>query len=236
MGQTAAAFKFIFIVALAPAVLSVLLLAFFVKDRPQKTQPRANMLKSYRSLGRGYKHYLKASCIFSVAYFSFAFLLLKAYIVGFLIKDVVLLYALFNISFVLSSLPIGKLGDKIGRKRIIILEYLIYAAMSIGFIFASTKLSVILMFVIYGIFYAIDDAQTKAYISDLSDKDTRATAIGIYNFATGMIYLPASLIAGALWKYAGPEYTFGFAAVLTIIAAGYFVSKSETIDISQQKT
>ncbi len=225
LGQTAGTFKLIFIVALVPAVLSVLILAFFVKDRPVKKKPGMNFFKTYNSLGAGYKHYLKSAGIFSVAYFSFAFLLLKAYLIGFEIKDVVLMYALFNVSFLLSSIPIGRWGDKIGRRKIILLGYAIYAIMSLGFILASTKPLVILMFILYGIFFAIDEGQTRAYISDLSRKESRATAIGFYNFFTGLIYLPASLIAGALWKYAGPGYMFGFAVLVTIIAGIYFVSR-----------
>jgi MFS family permease len=219
-GQTQETFRLIFIIAVV--------MALFVKDRPEKKQPKMEILKTYESLGSGYKHFLKSAAIFSLAYFSFAFLLLKSYLAGFEIKDVTLLYALFNIVFVIVSIPIGRLGDKIGRKWIIILGYLIYGAMSIGFIFASTKHEVILMFVLYGIFYAIDDAQNKAYITDLSDKESRATAIGIYNFVTGLIYLPASLIAGALWSYAGPAYTFGFAALMTAAGGIYFLFGGKT--------
>jgi MFS family permease len=222
-GQTAETFRLIFIIAVVPALLSVIVMALFVKDRPEKKQPKMEILTTYESLGSGYKHFLKSAGIFSLAYFSFAFLLLKSYLAGFEIKDVALLYALFNIVFVIVSIPIGRLGDKIGRKWIIILSYLIYGTMSVGFIFASTKPAVILMFVLYGIFYAIDDAQIKAYITDLSDKESRATAIGIYNFVTGLIYLPASLIAGALWSYAGPAYTFGFAALMTVVGGSYFL-------------
>ncbi|MBI4163658.1 MAG: MFS transporter, partial [Candidatus Aenigmarchaeota archaeon] len=77
-------------------------------------------------------------------------------------------------------------------------------------------------------FYSIDSAQTKAYISDLSTKQTRATAIGVYNLTTGIVYLPASIIAGLLWKYLGPQYTFGFAALVSLIALIVFVVKMNT--------
>jgi MFS family permease len=119
--------------------------------------------------------------------------------------------------------PIGKLGDIIGRRSIILSGYVIYALMCVGFIFVTTKLQVILLFILFGIFYAIDEAQGKAYISDLEAKK-RGTAIGVYNFATGLIYLPASIIAGILWKL-HPNYAFIFAAVLSLAALVFFVSK-----------
>ncbi len=71
--------------------------------------------------------------------------------VGFSVKDIVLLYALFNISFVVAAPVIGKLGDRIGRTRIVVLSYLTYLVMSVGFAFATTKWQIVLLFVIYGV-------------------------------------------------------------------------------------
>ena len=164
---------------------------------------------------------LAAAGIFSLAYFSFGFLLLRANRVGFSVKDIVLLYALFNISFVVAAPVIGKLGDRIGRTRIVVLSYLTYLVMSVGFAFATTKWQIVLLFVIYGVFYSIDEAQSKAFIADV-EPERRATAIGVYNFVTGIIYLPASLIAGALWAV-HPGIVFILAAFLSLVAINAFV-------------
>jgi len=94
---------------------------------------------------------------------------------------------------------------------------------SMGFIFASTQLSVIALFILFGFFYAIDESQSKAYVSDL-EKEKRGTAIGLYNFVTGAIYLPASLIAGILWAIS-PSYAFVFAAAISVVALGFFLTK-----------
>jgi MFS family permease len=192
-----------------------------MKDRPGVPHERENIFKAWGTLSPSFKAYLIPAGIFSLAYFSFGFLLLRAYAVGFAIKDVVLLYALFNISFVAISIPVGKLGDLIGRKYIIVLGYLVYIVMSLGFIFATAKWQIIVLFLLFGIFYSIDEAQSKAFITDL-EKDRRATAIGMYNFVTGLIYLPASVIAGALWIY-NPAYAFMFASVIAFIAMATFI-------------
>ncbi len=222
-GQTAGGLGILFKVALIPATLAVILLLFISekKTTTEKKEKRENIFNAYKSLGAGYKHYLYSAGIFSLAYFSFAFLLLKAHTVGFQIKDIVLLYVLFNLAFVLASVPIGKLGDRIGRIRIIGLGYTLYFMMSLGFIFATTRREVISLFVLFGIFYAIDEGQSKAYISDL-EKEKRGTAIGLYNFITGMIFLPASVIAGLLWRI-NPNYVFIFAAMVSLIALVFFL-------------
>jgi MFS family permease len=132
-----------------------------------------------------------------------------------------LLYALFNVSFVVAAPVIGWLGDRIGRTQIVAFGYLTYLVMSLGFAFANTKWEIILLFVVYGIFYSIDEAQSKAFIADL-EHDRRATAIGVYNFATGAIYLPASLVAGALWAVS-PRIVFILAAVVSLAAFNVFL-------------
>lgn len=220
LGQTKQAFSILFVIALIPAILAVCLL-LLIRDMPSTPTKRENIFKLFKDTSRQYKHYLYSAAIFSFAYFSFGFLLLKAYLVGFAIKDVVLLYALFNVAFVIVSPLLGKLGDMAGRSYIVIFGYICYLVMSIGFIFAATKLEVIGLFVLFGVFYAIDEGQSKAYITDL-EPEKRGTAIGMYNFITGIVYLPASLIAGFLWTR-NPEYAFIFAAIISVIALLYFI-------------
>ncbi len=219
-GTNMHAFRILFIMAAISAVIAVIILSL-MDDHPGTPHERENIFKAWGTLSKEFKFYLIPAGIFSLAYFSFGFLLLRAYTLGFAIKDVVLLYALFNISFVIVSAPIGKLGDFIGRKYIIILGYIIYALMSLGFVFATHKWEVIALFILFGIFYSIDEAQSKAFVTDL-EKDRRATAIGMLNFVNGLIYLPASVIAGALWLL-HPTYAFGFAVITTLVALCVFI-------------
>ncbi len=219
-GQSLGTFRIIFVIAVVTAVVSVVVL-LLVKDRPGIPHERENIFKAWGTLSPSFKAYLIPAGIFSLAYFSFGFLLLRAYTIGFSVDDVVLLYALFNISFVLLSIPIGKLGDMIGRKYIVFLGYATYFIMCMGFVFAQQKWQVILLFLLFGMFYSIDEAQSKAFITDM-EKERRATAIGMYNFVTGLVYLPASLVAGSLWLL-HPAYAFLFAAVITGIAAIVFI-------------
>jgi MFS family permease len=192
-----------------------------MKDRPGIPHERENIFEAWKTLSAEFKKYLIPAGIFSIAYFSFGFLLLRAYALGFVIRDVVLLYALFNISFVIVSVPIGKLGDLIGRKYIIVLGYLVYILMALGFIFAKEKWEVIILFILYGIFYSIDAAQSRAFIADI-EKERRATAVGAYNLVTGLVYLVASVIAGGLWVL-NPVYAFVFAVLMAVVATVVFI-------------
>ena len=219
LGDSASTYRILFWVALVPAVLAVVALSL-VKDQPAQARPRENMLQMWQSMSPGFKRYLISAGIFSLAYFSFGFLMLRAHSVGFSVKDTVLLYAMFNIACVIAAPLIGKLGDRVGRPRMIMLGYVVYLVMSLGFAFADTQWEIVVLFLLYGVFYAIDEAQNKAFIVDL-EAERRASAIGLYNFVTGAIYLPASLIAGALWLL-NPSSAFLLAAGLALAALVVF--------------
>jgi MFS family permease len=220
LGDSASTYRILFWIALIPALLSIIALSL-VKEQPGIKHQRENMFDTWKTLSPEFKRYLVSAGIFSLAYFSFGFLLLRAHSVGFTVKEVVLLYALFNIACVITAPLIGKLSDCVGRARMIVLGYLIYLVMSLGFVLATTKLQIITLFVTYGVFYAIDEAQSKAFIADI-ELERRASAIGVYNFVTGIIYLPASLIAGALWLL-HPDSPFVMAACLSFFAIVAFL-------------
>jgi MFS family permease len=229
-GEEMGTFRILFVSAVVAAALAVAVLSM-MKDRPGAPHERENIFRAWGTLSKSFKIFLIPAGIFSLAYFSFGFLLLKAYQAGFAIKDVVLLYALFNVSFVVFSVPIGKLGDKIGRKFVIISGYVLYIIMALGFIFAHTKPEITILFILFGIFYTIDEAQGKAFIADM-EPERRATAIGFYNFVNGLIYLLASVIAGALWVLS-PTYSFAFAAAVALAAMLAFIalqSKMQTYE------
>jgi MFS family permease len=197
LGETLATYRALFRVAVIPALLAVALLAC-MPERPGPRHERERLLETWHTLSAGFKRYLVAAGVFSLGYFSFGFLLLRAYDVGFSARDTVLLYALFNGTFVVAAPVVGKLGDVVGRTGIVVASYLIYLLMCVGFATATARWQIIALFGAYGIFLAIDEAQSKAFIADVQS-ERRATAIGTYNFLTGGLYLIASLIAGALW-------------------------------------
>jgi MFS family permease len=220
LGETPGAYQTLFWVAMVPAVLSIVFLGL-VKDQPGTPHPRENMLETWRTLNPRFKRYLVVAGIFSLAYFSFSFLLLRAHSAGFSVTDIVLLYALFNIACVIASPLIGHISDSVGRPRMIMIGYALYGLMCVGFALASVKWHFVLLFVLFGVFYAIDEAQSRAFITDI-EAERRASAMGVYNFVTGVIYLPASLIAGALWLL-HPASAFFVAAGLAFAALGGFM-------------
>jgi MFS family permease len=215
LGESPEAYRTLFWAAFVPAVLSVLVLAA-MKDQPGLPHRRESVAANWRALSPGFKRFLVPAGLFALAYYSLGFLLLKAHAIGFSITDTVLLYALFNAVCVVAAPLVGRLGDAVGRSRVLLLGYGLYGLINLGLVWADGAGMVVALFALYGVFFAIDESQSKAFIADL-EPERRATAVGAYNFVTGLLYLPASLVAGALWTV-DPRWAFGLAAALTGVA------------------
>ncbi len=214
-GESQAGYRTLFWVAFVPALLALIVL-MLIADPPGVALERESLAQNWHLLSPGFKRFLLPAGVFALAYYSLGFLLLKAHQTGFSVKQVVLLYALFNTTCVIAAPLAGRLGDRIGRAPVVMLGYALYGAINVALIFADSAAAIVALFAVYGLFYAIEESQSKAFIADL-EAERRASAIGVYNFVTGSIYLPASLLAGGLWALA-PQGAFALAAVLSLLA------------------
>jgi MFS family permease len=215
LGETPQGYTVLFGVAFIPALLSVVMLTR-IPDQPSSPREHEPIREGWRSLHRDFRYFLIPAAVFSLAYFSLAFLLLRAHNLGFSLAQTVLLYALFNTTCVITAPAIGWLGDRIGRFHIIMASYGLYGLINIGLVFADKPWELVALFAMYGVFYAMDESQSKAFIADL-EPHRRATAVGAYTFITGLVYAPASLIAGALWLIS-PTAVFSLASGLSLLA------------------
>jgi MFS family permease len=123
-----------------------------------------------------------------------------------------LMLVTFNLIYTLASVPAGMRSDKVGRSRVILGGWLIYALVYAGFGFARTGWQVWLLMSAYGLYYAMFEGTSKALVADLVPVEARGTAFGVYNAAIGVMALPASLMAGLLWQGLGTWPGFGAAA------------------------
>ena len=76
-----------------------------------------------------------------------------------------------------------------------------------------------LLFIFYGLYYALTEGVLKAWIADLVPSSLRASVFGIFSWMVGLVAFPASLLAGWLWQRYSPAVPFYFASVLSLLAA-----------------
>ncbi|MEM3422269.1 MAG: MFS transporter [Candidatus Bilamarchaeaceae archaeon] len=222
LGNGESAYRTVFLAALIPAFLAVLLIILFVREPTKKNitpKEKVKFWDALKQLGKEYHTYLKISLFFSLAYFSFAFFIVRANEIGISTENILLLYLFYNIIYAIAAIPTGMLSDKIGRKPMIAGAFALYALICIGFAFVGDFFSLLILFGLYGIFVATDESVNKAYISDMAPPEKRGIAFGAYSTAIGAAYLPASLIAGTLWAIYGALVPLSIAAGISIIAA-----------------
>ncbi|MHC1611331.1 MAG: MFS transporter [Candidatus Methanospirareceae archaeon] len=224
----------IFIAAII-AFISLLPL-YFVKDEKREPQ-KISLQISLRRLPKPVMLFIMVATVFALANFTYMFFILKA-------KDAftfigtkesialaIFLYILFNIFYAVLALPFGTLSDRIGKRGVLISGYLLFSVTCLGFAIFNSLPAFLVLFPLYGMVYAMVDGNQRAFISDLSAGELRATALGTFHTMTGIVRLPASLIAGFLWNMTPTHsLTFLFGTSVSIVAVLLFVLLSSEID------
>ena len=217
-------FQTLVIISLVPALLAVLSLALVARDVPVK-RVRERPRIAFRGLGRRFALFMVVVGLFDLGNSSDAFLVLRAQERGLSVVGVLGMLVTFNLVYALVSTPAGSLSDRIGRRRIIVGGWLVYAAIYLGVALARSGWHVWALYALYGLYYGLAYGTTKAMVADVVPEHLRGTAYGTYNAVLGILDLPASLIAGVLWQGLGtwpgfgPSAPFLFGAALALAAA-----------------
>lgn len=212
-------YKTLFLVSMIPALIGLGLFAFIREQKNHPIKTREPFWKRVGELDNNLKLYLLVAFIFTLGNSSNTFLLLRAKSVGFTDSSVILLYFLYNLSASLLAFPFGKRSDKVGRRRIIILGYLVFAFVYLGFGFAYNQIMIVSCFLLYGLYTAMITGVERAYIAEISPSDLKGTMLGLHSTLVGIALLPASLIAGVLWDLFGAVVPFIFGSSLALLAA-----------------
>lgn len=214
----------IFLWSIIPAVLGVVIL-FLLKEKltgriRQTGSERSSKIKlQWKQLPMKLRLFLVVVFIFAIGNSSNQFLMLRAKSLGYPVTTALLLYLFYNITYGLLSFPIGRLSDKIGRKKILVIGYLIYGAVYLGFAVIGKHSWLWLLFGVYGFYSAFTEGIEKAFVSDIASPEIRGTLIGLHATLVGIGLLPASLIAGGLWQLFGAPAPFYFGGIMGILAA-----------------
>jgi len=210
----------IFLLAGIPGFFAIFFAITFVKETPVRKEKNKNSpQKTNYRFSRKFKTFILIIILFSLGNSSDTFLILKAKETGIAIKLLPLLWLFHNAAKMIISIPAGILSDKIGRIKTIIPGWFIYFIVYIWLAFIKHPYEIWIVFLIYGLYFGFVEGAEKALISELVPKNLFGTAYGIYNFATGISYLPASIIFGLLWTKFGSTTAFLFGGFLAFVAS-----------------
>jgi MFS family permease len=227
-------YTLMFLIAFIPALISVILLFLFVSEK--KGKKKDSLQFKFSDFNRDFKIFILITILFAIGNSSNVFLILRAMDIFEISGNipsiitsvfgtysvtaiVILTYIVYNITYSLASMPAGILSDKIGRRNVMVGGFLIFSFVYLGFALANNGYLVWILFAIYGFYMAMTEGVSKAYVVDMVPTEKRATAIGLYYTATGILALASSMIAGLLWDKVGPSAPFLFGSISALVAA-----------------
>lgn len=213
--------RLVFLFAFFPALIAVLIIVFFLKEKLHIQNPSKQIKSfSFKYFNRDFKLFVLILAIFTLGNSSDAFLILRARDLGVKIVFIPILWLMYNFVSSASSVPLGALSDRIGRRKTTFLGFFVYGVVYLGFAFSNTQSLIWVFMALYGVYYGLSEGVLRAYVADLvEDKSVLATAYGIYHTVVGLCMFPASLIMGILWQQFSPTVAFSFGATLALISA-----------------
>ncbi|MDD5190624.1 MAG: MFS transporter [Dehalococcoidales bacterium] len=217
-------YRWMVVAGTVPGILAVLVLVTLVRERkksdgvPAESQTTGITPRVKTNFDKRFIIFLAVMAVFTLGNSSDFFLILRAQNVQTPLIQVVLMLVLFNLTYSLISLPMGILSDKLGRRRVIIAGWLVYALVYFGFALAGAIWQIWVLFAVYGLYYGMVEGAAKAFVADMVPAEKRGTAYGLFNGVVGLMALPASVIAGWMWDAISPAATFYFGAGLAFLA------------------
>ncbi|MDF2156353.1 MFS transporter [Algoriphagus sp. CAU 1675] len=208
----------IFLVATIPALLGLLSIVLFIREarKPSHTKPEKFR---FRQLPRRYYFFLLIIFVFTLGNSADALLLVKTTETGIDQAYIPFVYMIFNLVSVFLAIPIGKISDKIGREKLIIAGFLVYAITYFSFGRFNSLGVFIPLFILYGLYSALTESSQKAFVSDIVSPEVKGTGYGIYHSVLGITLLPANLIAGLLYDKVDSSAPFYFGSSMAILAS-----------------
>jgi len=217
-------YRWVFWLSMIPGTIAVLLIIFFIKEKKKISMTHSEMPKlTLKHFDCRFKFFVLITTIFAIGNSSDVFLILRAQQIGIPTLMIPVVYLVFNLIYSLSAIPAGIAADKFGRKRVILLGYVLFAIIYYGFAIARDTTAIWVLFGFYGLFMGLTEGIQKAFLATIIPPDFKATAFGVYNTAIGLAMFPASLIGGWLWDHVSPSATFYYGSVTAILSTVLFV-------------
>ncbi len=213
-------FRAVFWVAVIPAAAAVLLLLAAVREPPRPARTAAPPFSpgAARGLGRAFWGVTAAGAALSLARFSEAFLVLRAEHVGVALAWAPLVMAGMNAVYAAVAFPAGRLADRVGPRGLLAAGTAVLVAADLVLAAAGGALALAAGVALWGLHMGLTQGLLAAMVAASAPPERRGTAFGIFNLACGLALLAASVLAGALWHFAGPAATFVAGAALAAAA------------------
>ena len=215
-------FRTVFWYAMIPASIAVLLLVLGVEEPGSGAARRKPVnpiqWQTLAVLGGAYWFVVAAGAVFTLARFSEAFLILRAQQQGLPDSYAPLVLAVMNVIYALSAYPLGKLADRMSHLTLLSAGLVTLIAADLVLAAAQGLLAVALGVALWGLHLGMTQGLLATMVAATAPAHLRGTAFGVFNLASGVAMLVASVLAGLLWDRLGPGATFYAGAIFSLAA------------------
>ncbi len=207
-----------FYLSIVPGVLAASMV-IFTRDAAPRVPSQTTLAPRGARLPPQYLKVLAVTAVFGLGNSSNSFLVLRTKALGASLTTTILIYAAFNLIAALASYPAGHLSDRVGRKGVLLVSFLVFTVVYAGFGLTANVVVIGFLFVLYGMYQGIFRAVGKALATDFLPDEVRATGLGWYAATVGVTGLVANLVGGELWARFGPPATFFFGAASALLGS-----------------
>ncbi len=199
-------FHGIFYLSILPAAVAIVVLIFFVNDRPMSSKVRTSIMANLKKVlaQRRFVILLAIMAIFNVGAFNFSFVIIRASDLGVPDGMVLIAYTVINAAHTIVGFPAGVLADRIGREKMLAISYGVFLASTILMVTSTTSNEAYLIAAVFGAYIGISETVQRALVPKyVSDDQIRGTAYGLYNMVIGVSFFAANIVFGFLLDSAG---------------------------------
>ena len=212
----------VFWIALIPAAVAVLLVLFAVEEPAAAAgaEPRKPLrFAELKRLDRAYWGVVAIGLLFTLARFSEAFLILKASDQGLALWLAPAVLVVMNLVYSAAAYPAGIASDRIGTRGLLLASLVVLAAADLLLALVPGLVAAFAAIALWGLHMGLSQGLLSRLVADRSPAPLRGSAFGLFNLATGLAMLAASVTAGLLWDGFGPAATFIAGAAFAAAAA-----------------
>jgi MFS family permease len=230
-------------IAVIPAFIALLVLWLGVREPARhenagKARPNPLALRDWQRFPASFWKLLAVVALFTLMRFSEAFLVLRAQDAGLSIAYAPLALVVMSGVYMLSAWPAGALSDRVPRLAILVVGCMVMLGADLLLAFGRNEMIVLIGIGLWGLHMGLTEGLLAAYVADAAPSDLRGSAFGAMNLVRGVVLLFASVAAGALWTYGGPQATFAAGAVmalLTMFAAIVLLRPQRVVFLKQDR-
>lgn len=223
-------FRAVFAVAVVPALLAALLLMVGVREPPRPAgAARSNPISraNLKRLPWAYWWVVGVGAVFTLARFSEAFLVLRAEQLGMALALVPLVMVAMNVVYSLTAYPFGKLSDRVSHHGLLLAGLSVLVLADVVLAVSTHWVGLLLGVALWGVHMGMTQGLLAAMVAAQAPADLRGTAFGFFNLVSGIALLAASVLAGLLWQYLGPAWTFGAGAAFSVLAMAALACRAD---------